>query len=373
MKQNAPGLIGRKTHGYLQEARNEQHVLECCNPAPLLAASLKGNGLSYVPPQRIGFRQHASDDLEPISKLASRILIAYSLEGSELRIIATHSNFILRVDVGDGRTYALRIGKSVSDPEVDVPTELAWLGAVTYGTSVRTARPVRNTQGELITLGKATQTGEPRQCVLFSWVSGIPLAESLSEQNYWRLGAVAAELHTFGEDWSPAKPLRPLVWDRMLYVPSEPLVIFDQAHSEMLSEECLDAVRWVFQRGSEELTRLHRKRPMYIHGDIEMWNVMVERDQLTLLDFEDVMLGFPIQDIAITLYYGRERKDYPALLASFQDGYETCRPWPVEFEGQLELLMACRTVRFMNHALRTRADPRAYLARASASLIEFLG
>jgi Ser/Thr protein kinase RdoA (MazF antagonist) len=39
------------------------------------------------------------------------------------------------------------------------------------------------------------------------------------------------------------------------------------------------------------------------------------------MDFEDVMLGYPVQDVAITLYYGQQREQYPELRDAFFEGY----------------------------------------------------
>jgi Ser/Thr protein kinase RdoA (MazF antagonist) len=76
------------------------------------------------------------------------------------------------------------------------------------------------------------------------------------------------------------------------------------------------------------------------------------------------MWGAPVQDIAITLSYGRSRPDYGELRQAFREGYERRRTWPVEFDGQLELLMAARRVMFVNYVLRTDPEPEEFIAAA---------
>ena len=75
--------------------------------------------------------------------------------------------------------------------------------------------------------------------------------------------------------------------------------------------------------------------------------------QLRLLDFEDVMFGDPVLDVAITLYYGRERPDHAALSEAYESGYRSVREWPVRDTRQMDLLVAARAVMLLNHALQT--------------------
>ena len=75
------------------------------------------------------------------------------------------------------------------------------------------------------------------------------------------------------------------------------------------------------------------------------------RGRLTVFDFEDVMVAAPVQDIAITLFYNRSHPEYDAIRAAFEEGYRRIREWPVEWDGQIELLMAARTVMFINYVI----------------------
>ena len=92
----------------------------------------------------------------------------------------------------------------------------------------------------------------------------------------------------------------------------------------------------------------------------------------TSLDFEDVMLGYPVQDVAVTLYYGRGRDDYPDLREAFKNGYTSMRAWPVERSGQLETLMAARSVNFINYVARIDPSPEDYIQARCTELKAFL-
>lgn len=103
--------------------------------------------------------------------------------------------------------------------------------------------------------------------------------------------------------------------------------------------------------------------PMLVHADLHFWNVHIYRDDLYVIDFEDIVLGYPLHDIAICLYYLRNEENYSDLAAAFQNGYSTERDWPFFTRASLNLLWAARMTNFINyvaHADET-ADAREYI------------
>jgi Ser/Thr protein kinase RdoA (MazF antagonist) len=300
-----------------------------------------------------------------LRRVAWSALSRYPIAVSRLRFLAAHTNVTYRVDTEDGRVFALRVGTTLEDTDVDVASEMAWLSALVRETDVSVVRPVRNANGELVTVASGPGVPEERRCVLFSWLPGSVLADRVSTARYEDLGELAAQVHDHGERWRPPRTFRPLVWDRVFYYPAEPVVLFDPRYRRWMTPERTDTVRRAIEIITPELGRLHReRRPSVIHGDLQMGNVMVHRGSLTAFDFEDVMRGAPVQDIAITLSYGRARPDYGELRRAFRSGYERRRGWPVEFEGQLELLMAARKLMFLNYLLRTEPEPEEFIAEA---------
>ena len=298
-----------------------------------------------------------------LRRVAWAALSRYPIVVSRLRFLAAHTNVTYRVDTEDGRAFALRVGTTLEDTDADVASEMAWLSALVRESDVPVVRPVENADGELVTMAVGPGVPEERRCVLFSWLPGSVLADQTSTARYADLGELAAQLHDHGERWRPPRTFRPLVWDRVFYYPTEPVVLFDPRYRRWMTKERTDTLREALEILTPELGRLHRERRLcVIHGDLQMGNVMVHRGRLTAFDFEDVMRGTPVQDIAITLSYGRARPDYGELCRAFRAGYERRRGWPVEFEGQLELLMAARKMMFLNYLLRTEPGPEEFVA-----------
>ena len=311
-------------------------------------------GEVYVPPQRIGFKTLDRADESRVTALVGRALAAFGLDGYAIAGLTKHSNVTARLVSDFGPQLALRLR---TGPSVDGRTEFEWLRAVRRGTSLRV---VETYAGDFVSNTRIVEDadGTPTECSLFLWAKGRPLAADLTSENYLELGRMSAELHQFASSWQPSPGLKPLVWDRTMYYQGTSLVIADPRYSEFVSRDDARAVEAIVREAEEELARIAAAPGrMFLHGNIEMWNVLTTGPcVLRLLDFEDVMFGHPVQDVAITLYYGRERPDYAELSRAYESGYRSVRDWPVRDSHQIDLLVAARATMLLNHSLQTEPD-----------------
>jgi Ser/Thr protein kinase RdoA (MazF antagonist) len=92
-----------------------------------------------------------------------------------------------------------------------------------------------------------------------------------------------------------------------------------------------------------------------IHGDLHQWNVRCVRGRLAPIDFEDLMWGWPVQDIATTLYYSADQADFAEMRAAFELGYRRVGTWPERYPGEIEAFMAARALGMMNFVLQSSA------------------
>ena len=83
-----------------------------------------------------------------------------------------------------------------------------------------------------------------------------------------------------------------------------------------------------------------------------MWNVLVHRGQLAAIDFEDLMSGWPVQDIATAMYYLHHHPEFAAIRDGFRRGYEQVAPWPEAEPGELETFIAGRALVLANDVLQ---------------------
>ena len=174
------------------------------------------------------------------------------------------------------------------------------------------------------------------------------LDRALSRANLAAYGELAARLHEHARTFEPSPAFDIVRYDRVFPF-DEPVVLFDEARSAFAS----GAQREVFAAGAELVQRaidaLRRREPMrVIHGDLHRWNVLIDGGRAAAFDFEDLSWGWPVQDIAIALYYLDDEPDYPSMREAFRAGYERVRPWPDRTDREIDVFVAGRALVLAN-------------------------
>ena len=310
-----------------------------------------------------------------LRQVALKTLENYDLDVLWVRFFVIETNTMFKVCTRAGHNYVLRIYTEEDTTIKENQVEVYWLSRLNAETELRVSTPVSRRDGDYISQVRAPGVPDEKRCVLYEWIPGRTLDNFLSPQTYFELGQAMAQMHDHAASLNPLPADRiPKAWDQIFYYPDEPIVYQDPANAHWFTPERLEMMNEVIARADAIFKRLFRDREhaILIHGDLHYWNVHFHRGQLYLLDFEDVTLGFPIQDIAISFYYGRDRADYQALRTAFQAGYSTVRDWPDEPEVVIQTLMAARGVGFMNYVACSESEPEGYLAQISKRLQHYL-
>lgn len=303
-------------------------------------------------------------------------LAHYDLDVVHVRLITNDTNGIFRVDTSDGARYAVRVGLGggIGHSTGEVLAETEWLAALAAETDLPVPVPVTTRDGAPFVTVEVPRVPDPRNVVVFSWLDGRPLGARLTTRSMWELGALSARLHAHGAAHRPSSPDALPRYDRINpFV--EPFVLFEAEHPLVPPTR-----RAVFAAAAEvvedEIGALRRSdEPMRVlHGDLHPWNVMANRRGLAPFDFEDLMWGWPVQDVATSLYY-LQGPDFDTRLTTFREGYETVATWPERREGQIATFVIGRALVLANDLLITpewRAEAALYLERYETRFRAFL-
>lgn len=285
--------------------------------------------------------------------LALTALVEYDLEVISLRFLGRHSNSLFALTAADGRRYVVRvgIGGPVAHPASQVRSEVAWIEALARDTSITVPDPIRNRHGSPVTQVSTVGVPDRRNVVVFRWLDGRIADNSVSTGAMRAIGRVAAQLHGHAESWEPPRTFRALSHDRV-FPYDEPVVLFDGDHDGLLPPERMDVFREAELRAAAAIARLSVAEPMrIIHGDLHRWNVKIKGGVAAPFDFEDLIWGWPVQDIAITLYYQWSDSQFRELSEAYRSGYETIAPWPEREQGEIDVFIAGRTLVIANSVL----------------------
>lgn len=293
-----------------------------------------------------------------LHRLALEALQQYELQVMRLRLITNAFNCIFRLDTVDGQRLVLR----VTMPEgghtrVGTQAEMAWLDALARETKLTVPCPVLARNGEFVVEAAVDGVPQPRLVTIFNWVDGVDIAERLTPENLGKMGHLMATLHRHAATFTPPHSDSLPRFDKVFPFP-EPVVLFEPSNAHIFPAERGALYRRANDWAQSAVDRLKASgEPMRIlHADLHQWNVRFNRGRLAPIDFEDLMWGWPVQDIATTLYYFLD-DDFDSVWKAFQRGYERLCPWPERYPGEIEAFIAARALMLVNFTLQ---DPSAY-------------
>jgi len=307
-----------------------------------------------------------------LRRLLFRALEEYDITPKRVRLLNNETNAVFRVDTTDGSSYNARVllpGGRQSIRTVQVET--AWLRSLASLEGIRVPTPKANRAEEYITTASVEGVPEARSCVLFEWVPGDTLAMHQTPRSFELTGTLMARLHKHAESFCESAPAGIPVANNVFYL-NDPDFL-SQADTAINTD-----LRAVIHSAIEATNSWLRDlwsaaRPHLLHGDLHRWNVSVSKDQVCAFDFAEVMWGFPIQDIGITLRRPlTSSRGKPELADAFRCGYETVQPWPARSLTDLEGAVAMRNLLIINGEIGDGAAVRRPFTSIGNQLRRFL-
>jgi Ser/Thr protein kinase RdoA (MazF antagonist) len=307
---------------------------------------------------------------------AVEALSRYEIAIDRLALVATDTNTVYRVDGRDGR-WMLRIGiaGAIEHPLPQVRAEMRVLEHLAAA-GLAVPRPVPARDGSLVQEVVVDGIPGARRCVLLEWLPGRILGERVGPRTAAAYGEMAARLHEELARFEPGPDFDIVSYDSPFPF-EEPVVLFDAPRSVLgaarrrLFGETRDRVQALIDRLGAGAPR------QVLHGDLHVWNVITDGSRLGAIDFEDLMWGWPVQDIATTLYYKETEPHYASFRDAFRSGYSQVAAWPSDRE--VATFIAARALVMCNDALLLQDDPAfdldlaAFFARAERRIRRVLG
>lgn len=254
--------------------------------------------------------------------LALRALEAYSIGPSSVTFLRHNENMVFRVaDEQTSTAYLLRLHVSLTKalqgerlrPE-GIRSELLWLEALTEETSLVLQRPVRNTEGKLVTMIGDEQGSIP--CSLLQWIEADPFPMAPSPDQVKRLGTVIARLHAHARAWSVPVAFQRPVYDLAFYRRQILPAFLEGVDAGILSERDFTCMQETLELILATLAEIQEPL-LLIHADLWRGNLLASDKAIHLIDFSLCGFGSPLFDLG-TCLMSLPAGLRPALINTYQ-------------------------------------------------------
>ena len=307
--------------------------------------------------------------VETMLPLARQIIDGFDLGACELESINHEFNSTFKVTASSGERFALRINVNSKRTLPNLRAEIFWVGQLATVEGLTVPVPIKNRSGEYISTAWHPLLERNLHAVLFSWLEGEELGDEPTEEMMRATGRAMARMHAASRDTDlPEDASLPIVDD----------VFWDNGDSIEPSDLVTTEEKAIIAKAVEKIEAItrdlySRNRPQLIHADIHPWNVMWQGSDVAIFDFDDCVIGLPVQDIAVTLYYNDTDEQDAAFLA----GYQELAPLPEFTHDEMSALKLQRRIVLLSYILETenpehRAMVPEYLAKTIKQIEQFL-
>jgi Ser/Thr protein kinase RdoA (MazF antagonist) len=262
------------------------------------------------------------NDTEHLLDVATRVLPLWGLEGANLHLVAQRENTVFKVNHQDVH-YALRLHRPGYQTPVAIASELAWMDSLAQ-VGVPVPAPVASLQAGLLV------ECEGFHIDLLTWLYGRPMGQTDSGlqlddpySTFAAIGEMMARLHEQADIWQRPANFERRAWDEQGLLGEQPLWGRFWENPSLPDE--LRADIDVARRQARQILQNEDFDYGLIHADLVRENILIEKDALQLIDFDDCGFGYRLFDVATTLSKNWQEPDAQALQAAFIKGYERVR------------------------------------------------
>jgi Ser/Thr protein kinase RdoA (MazF antagonist) len=285
------------------------------------------------------------EQLARLTHAARMALRQYDLSEPQVEPIMYVNNAVFTVHAGDQK-YALRLHRQGLKRREWIESEMRWLDAIRWETSLCVPRPVRTHEESLISQVEVEGIDEPLNCTLLAWIDGVFYKTSqLNLEQIRRLGAFLATLHHYSMKFQQQDEfhLPRLDWEG-LFGENSPYYAGD--NEKFFTPEQITIFDSVAARVRDVIEKLGETSENFglIHADFIAKNYLFDGDTVCAIDFDDCAFGYYLYDLAPPLLQFSIEPGYPAMKAALWEGYTAVRPQPEQYRDYLETFVAARHV-----------------------------
>lgn len=268
----------------------------------------------------------------------------------ELRLAHHGFNTTFRAIGQDGRSYALRININSGSGKGQLLAEVEWIRALSTDGRVGVAEPRPTLTGDFVVY-RPGPLGRDVPCVMYGWLPGPLATKAPTTEMATLLGKATAELHRHAASWKPPEHCKFKALPDLLY--GQPYLLPKR-----------DAFMRILELSERLFERLQQSPRIPIHYDLHPNNAKLYRKRLSIFDFDDAVLAWPVLDASVTLH---SLRNFPNALEMENAYWNGLGKFPSDFglsDPDFEALIAARTLLLANAILSSVNSESAATALA---------
>lgn len=249
--------------------------------------------------------------------------------GTPIALIRNRENAVFRMALPNGSHAALRLHRVSYQTEAAIGSEL-WFCAALADQDLPIPRPLPARNGaELVTLHAG------RMASAVEWLPGVPLGEAgvplpgtsqdQATQHY-ALGQLLARIHTITTDLPLPRGFTRPAWNVDGLTGETPFWgrFWDHPALTVAEQGDMQTARQFLRTALLNHAKANPLIP--IHADVLRENILVDGTVLSLIDFDDSGIGFPLYDLGTVLSQNLYEPAFADIRAALIQGYQSLRP-----------------------------------------------
>ena len=268
---------------------------------------------------------------------AAAAVAHFPVDVMHIEPVMQSENLTFRVTATDEVThYVLRLHRPGYNSLKELESERLWVQAL-GPTGIPVPNALRTRQGEHFVQVDIPGTGEQRLAGMTNWLPGQPLVDFLDSgadkpdrlHLVSRIGEIAAVFHNQSAGWRPPPGFTRRRLDLDSLLGKEPFWGRFWEHPELSESE-----QKLLLRTRHELhasIKAYGEPPdsfSLIHADLTLDNVIFDRNELAVIDFDDCAYGWHLYDLTALLIECVLESDFEDLQRAMLQGYVRTRILP---------------------------------------------
>jgi Ser/Thr protein kinase RdoA (MazF antagonist) len=281
--------------------------------------------------------------VDSFAPFAYAALPAYGLSAAApVTLLNVSENGTFQVDDPIQGRSVLRVHRTGYHSREAILSELDWIQALRGNGVVSTPAVIPALDGERVVTAHS-QEGDQRYVVRFEWVDGTEPGVDRLVEDFERLGAVTARLHTHAKSWRRPDTFARFVWDFENTLGSlgrwgrweDGLGV--GPHEQQVLGRCTDLIRRrlaAYGKGPDRFG--------LVHADMRLANILVNGSHVNVIDFDDCGLSWFMYDLGSSLSFIEHEPYVPDLVQAWVQGYRTVSDLTAEDEAELPTFIMLR-------------------------------